>query len=193
MVRPIPSVPSLAPFIDYATDRRSQAGVYLQDQIKLDRWTLTLRVGRIGRNTEFTSKAFYPRRRHLSSQNDRAHDRPRWPELSVRYRPVALRQLFDLIHAEPRAPTSSASSFRPTTGEGAEIGVKFKPQRIELHGDGGAVRHPSEERADRRSDQRLLQRADRCGARARARAGSTGNVTRELETHRAATAISIRE
>ena len=27
----------------------------------------------------------------------------------------------------PRAPTSSAVLFKPTTGEGAEIGVKFKP------------------------------------------------------------------
>ena len=37
----IPSFASLDPFI-LRDDRLSQAGVYVQDQIKLDRWTLTV-------------------------------------------------------------------------------------------------------------------------------------------------------
>ena len=62
---------------------------------------------------------------HLSSKRP-GLDRARRPELSVRYRPVALRQLFDLVRADS-GTNQFGSPFKPTTGEGAEIGVKFKP------------------------------------------------------------------
>ena len=120
---------SLAPFI-LRDDRLSQAGVYLQDQIKLDRWTLTVSGRQDWASTGFTSKAAFPPLGTYQSRRLRA-DRPRWPELSVRLRPVALCQLCDSFTPNLGAD-SAGKSFRPTTGEGNEIGVKFKPNGSNL-------------------------------------------------------------
>jgi iron complex outermembrane receptor protein len=121
---PVPSFASLAPFI-LRDDKLSQAGVYLQDQIKLDRWTLTLSGRQDWASTDFTSKAFYPPagtyNRNDSAQTGR----------------VGLNYLFDIglspyvSYATSFTPNLGAdlngNSFKPTTGEGAEVGVKFKP------------------------------------------------------------------
>ena len=122
----IPSFASLAPFtFILRDDKLSQAGVYVQDQIKLDRWTLTVSGRQDWANTEFTSKAIYPRPgtypRDDSAQTGR----------------IGLNYLFDVglspyvSYATSFTPNLGADaagkSFKPTTGEGAEIGVKFKP------------------------------------------------------------------
>ena len=111
--------------------RLTQAGVYVQDQIKLDRWMLTLTGRQDWASTGFTSKAVFP---PLGTYRSRRHgaDRPGRPQLSVRLRPVALCQLFDLVRAEPRAPTSAGKLVQAHDGEGAEIGVKFKPNGSNL-------------------------------------------------------------
>ncbi len=123
---PVPSFtsPALFHFID-RDDKLSQAGVYLQDQIKLDRWTLTVSGRQDWASTDFTSRAFYPPpgtyARDDSAQTGR----------------IGLNYLFDVglspyvSYATSFTPNlgadSSGRSFRPTTGEGAEVGVKFKP------------------------------------------------------------------
>ncbi|MGQ0684689.1 TonB-dependent siderophore receptor [Bradyrhizobium sp.] len=121
---PVPSFASLPPFI-LRDDKLSQAGVYLQDQVKLDRWTLTLSGRQDWASSDFTSKAFYPPagtyNRNDSAQTGR----------------VGLNYLFDVglspyvSYATSFTPNLGADlsgqSFKPTTGEGAEIGVKFKP------------------------------------------------------------------
>src|SRR6185369_9384591 len=53
----VPSFASLAPFI-LRDDKLSQTGVYLQDQVKLDRWTLTMSGRQDWASSDFTSKAF---------------------------------------------------------------------------------------------------------------------------------------
>ena len=98
----IPSFASLAPFtFILRDDKLSQAGVYVQDQIKLDRWTLTVSGRQDWANTEFTSKAIYPRP-GTYPRDDSAQTGPYWPELFVRCRPVAICQLRDIIHTKPR-------------------------------------------------------------------------------------------
>jgi iron complex outermembrane receptor protein len=125
----IPSLASLTPFI-LRDDKLSQAGVYLQDQIKLDRWTLTVSGRQDWASTEFTSKAVYPPAgaypRDDAAQTGR----------------IGLNYLFDVglspyvSYATSFTPNlgadSSGRSFRPTTGEGAEVGVKFKPNGSNL-------------------------------------------------------------
>ncbi|MEH2622661.1 iron complex outermembrane receptor protein [Bradyrhizobium sp. AZCC 1719] len=120
----IPSFASLAPFI-LRDDRLSQAGVYLQDQIKLDRWTLTVSGRQDWASTDFTSRSVYPPpgtyARDDSAQTGR----------------VGLNYLFDVglspyvSYSTSFTPNlgadSAGQSFKPTTGEGAEVGVKFKP------------------------------------------------------------------
>jgi iron complex outermembrane receptor protein len=120
----IPSFASLLPFI-LRDDKLSQAGVYLQDQIKLDRWTLTVSGRQDWASTDFTSKGLFPLpgsyQRDDSAQTGR----------------IGLNYLFDIglspyiNYSTSFTPNLGADgagrSFRPTTGEGAEVGVKFKP------------------------------------------------------------------
>jgi iron complex outermembrane recepter protein len=120
----VPSFASLAPFI-LRDDKQSQAGVYLQDQIKLDRWTLTVTGRQDWANTEFTSKAFFPLAGTYSREDAAQTGR------------VGLNYLFDVglspyvSYSTSFTPNLGAdlagNSFRPTTGEGAEVGVKFMP------------------------------------------------------------------
>ncbi|WP_375764574.1 TonB-dependent siderophore receptor [Bradyrhizobium sp. Pha-3] len=120
----VPSASSLAPFI-LRDDRQSQLGAYLQDQIKLDRWTLTMSGRQDWVSSGFTSMAFYPPAGHYSRDDSAQTGR------------IGLSYLFDIGLAPyvsyatsftPNLGTDSAGrSFRPTTGEGAEVGVKFKP------------------------------------------------------------------
>ena len=120
----VPSFASLDPFI-LRDDKQSQAGVYLQDQIKLDRWTLTMSGRQDWVNTAFTSKAVFPAAGTYSRDDSAQTGR------------IGLNYLFDVglspyvSYSTTFTPNLGADlagkSFKPTTGEGAEIGVKFKP------------------------------------------------------------------
>ncbi|WP_425249217.1 TonB-dependent siderophore receptor [Bradyrhizobium brasilense] len=120
----VPSASSLAPFI-LRDDRQSQLGAYLQDQIKLDRWMLTMSGRQDWVSSGFTSMAFYPPAGHYSRDDSAQTGR------------IGLSYLFDIglapyvSYATSFTPNLGADSvgrsFRPTTGEGAEVGVKFKP------------------------------------------------------------------
>lgn len=120
----VPSFASLAPFI-LRDDKQSQTGVYLQDQVKLDRWTLTLTGRQDFVSTEFASRAVFPPAGNFSRDDKAQTGR------------VGLSYLFD-VGLSPYATYSTTftpnlgtdlagNGFKPTTGEGAEIGVKFKP------------------------------------------------------------------
>jgi iron complex outermembrane recepter protein len=125
----LPSFNALPSFI-LRDDKQSQAGLYLQDQIKLDRWTLTLSGRQDWANTEFTSRAIFPPPGNYT-RNDQAQTGR-----------VGLNYLFDvglspyLSYATSFTPNLGADvtgqSFKPTTGDGAEIGVKFKPNGTNL-------------------------------------------------------------
>jgi iron complex outermembrane receptor protein len=119
-----PSFDSLVPFI-LRDDKQSQTGVYLQDQVKLDRWTLTMTGRQDWANTAFTSRAVFPVAGTYSRDDQAQTGR------------VGLNYLFDIglspyvnysTSFTPNLGADAAGkSFRPTTGEGAEVGVKFKP------------------------------------------------------------------
>ena len=120
----VPSFDSLAPFIK-RSDSQNQAGFYLQDQVKLDRFTLTMSGRQDVVSTAFTSAAFYPPAgtysRHDTAQTGR----------------IGLNYLFDfglspyVSYSTSFTPNlgadASGNSFKPTTGESAEIGVKYQP------------------------------------------------------------------
>jgi iron complex outermembrane recepter protein len=119
-----PPFASLAPFI-LRNDEQKQAGLYAQDQVKLDRWTLTMTGRQDWARTGFDSFAFYPLAGVYSRSDTATTGR------------VGLNYLFD-VGLSPYANYSTSftpnlgadlvgNSFKPTTGEGAEVGVKFKP------------------------------------------------------------------
>jgi iron complex outermembrane receptor protein len=126
---PVPSFASLTPFI-LRDDTQSQLGLYAQDQIKLDRWTLTLTGRQDWAESAFTSKAFYP----LAGTYDRTD--------SAQTGRAGLSYLFDfglspyVSYATSFTPNLGAdlsgNSFRPTTGETVEAGLKFKPNGMNL-------------------------------------------------------------
>src|SRR5262249_44305900 len=111
-------------------DRQSQTGAYLQDQVKLDRWTLTMTGRQDWVQTDFTSFAFYPKA-GVYTRND-----------SAQTGRIGLNYLFDIglspyvSYSTSFTPNLGAdlvgNSFKPTTGEGAEAGVKFKPNGSNL-------------------------------------------------------------
>ncbi|ETR78576.1 TonB-denpendent receptor [Afipia sp. P52-10] len=115
---------SLAPFIKVHTTQ-SQAGVYVQDQIKFDRWTLSLTGRQDWVKTENVSTGVYPMA-GLYARNDSASTGR-----------VGLNYLFDfglspyVNYSTSFVPNSGVSltgvSFKPTTGEGKEAGIKFQP------------------------------------------------------------------
>ena len=132
----VPSFASLAPFI-LRDDKQSQAGVYLQDQVKLDRWTLTLTGRQDWANTGFTSKAIFP-----PAGTYLAND-------SAQTGRVGLNYLFDIglspyvsystSFAPTSAPIIAGNSFKPTTGEGDRNRRQVQANRIELHDHGGGL------------------------------------------------------
>jgi iron complex outermembrane recepter protein len=120
----VPPAASLAPFI-LRNDQQSQTGLYLQDQVKLDRWTLTMTGRQDFAHTGFDSFSFYPPA-GVYTRDDKATTGR-----------IGLNYLFD-VGLSPYANYSTSftpnlgagldgNSFKPTTGEGAEVGVKFKP------------------------------------------------------------------
>jgi iron complex outermembrane receptor protein len=96
-----------------------------KDQIKLDRFTLTLTGRRDRATSEFDSQAFYPLAGHYTRDDTATTGR------------VGLNYLFDIglspyvNYSTSFTPNLGAdlvgNTFRPTTGEGIEGGVKFKP------------------------------------------------------------------
>ncbi len=121
---PVPSFESLLPFIK-RDDTQTQAGFYLQDQIKLDRFTLTMSGRQDVASTAFTSAGVYP----LAGYYER-HDTAQTGRVGLNY-------LFDngvspyVTYSTSFTPNLGAdllgNSFKPTTGENAEIGVKYQP------------------------------------------------------------------
>ncbi|EKS35748.1 TonB-dependent siderophore receptor [Afipia clevelandensis] len=125
----VPSFTSLTPFI-LNDNKIDQVGIYAQDQIKLDRWTLSLTGRQDFVNSELISKAVYPQagtyQRSDSAQTGR----------------VGLNYLFDfglspyINYSTSFVPNTGAGldlkPFKPTTGDGKEIGVKFMPNGTNL-------------------------------------------------------------
>lgn len=119
---PIPSADLLFPFLDLHT-RQEQTGIYVQDQIKLDRFTLSLTGRQDWASVETVSTGFYPPAGTYQRDD------------SARTGRVGLSYLFDfglapyLNYSTSFVPNVGASAtgggFKPTTGEGKEIGVKF--------------------------------------------------------------------
>lgn len=125
----VPSFSSLSPFI-LRDDSQTQAGLYAQDQVKLDRWTLTMSGRQDWASTDFTSLSIYPPAGNYT-RND-----------SAQTGRVGLNYLFDVglspyvSYSTSFTPNlgadSSGHSFKPTTGEGTEAGIKFKPNGSNL-------------------------------------------------------------
>lgn len=125
----IPSFASLTSFIR-SDNKIDQVGLYAQDQIKLDRWTLSLTGRQDFVNTELDARAIYPApgiyQRSDSAQTGR----------------VGLSYLFDfglapyVNYSTSFVPNTGGGPdlkpFKPTTGDGKEIGVKFQPLGMNL-------------------------------------------------------------
>ena len=125
------SFDSLTPFI-LNDNKIDQAGLYLQDQIKLDRWTLSLTGRQDFVNTSLVSMlpATYPRPGTYSRSDSGQTGR------------VGLNYLFDngvspyVSYSTSFVPNTGAGfdqkPFKPTTGEGKEIGIKIMPAGTNL-------------------------------------------------------------
>lgn len=121
---PVLPASSLAPFM-LLDNKVDQAGLYAQDQIKLDRWTLALTGRQDFVSTEVTSRGQYPAAGTVSRSDSAQTGR------------VGLSYLFDfglspyMNYSTSFVPNAAASrtgeAFKPTTGGGWEAGVKFKP------------------------------------------------------------------
>ncbi|MCO5131805.1 MAG: TonB-dependent siderophore receptor [Xanthobacteraceae bacterium] len=121
---PVPAFDSLLPFIK-RDDTMSQAGFYVQDQIKLDRFTLTLSGRQDVVSTTVNSTGFWPvagvYNRNDSAQTGR----------------VGLNYLFDngvspyVTYSTSFTPNLGSdqfgNTFKPTTGDNIEFGVKYQP------------------------------------------------------------------
>lgn len=126
---PVPSFGSLSPFI-LRDDHQNQTGMYLQDQIKLDRWVLTVSGRQDWVRSEFDSRAIYPPPGSYSRNDAAATGR------------VGLNYVFDfglspyVSYATSFTPNLGAdtvgNSFKPTTGEGVELGAKYQPLGMNL-------------------------------------------------------------
>ena len=173
----VPSFASLAPFI-LRDDKQSQAGVYLQDQIKLDRWTLTLTGRQDWASTEFTSKAFFPLAGTYTREDTAQTGR------------VGLNYLFD-VGLSPYV--SYSTTFTPNLGADPPATRSGRPparsrnrrqvqaQRIELHDHGGRLRYPSEGCSDADPLNPLFSvQTDAVRVRG-VELELKGNLTRELE------------
>ncbi|MBR0820606.1 TonB-dependent siderophore receptor [Bradyrhizobium liaoningense] len=120
----VPSFSSLAPFI-LRSDSLKQAGLYIQDQVKFDRFTLAMSGRQDFTSSGFQSLAFYPPAGNYSRDDSAQTGR------------VGLSYLFDIglapyvSYSTSFTPNLGAdltgNSFRPTTGESVEAGVKFMP------------------------------------------------------------------
>ncbi len=125
----VPPADTLAPFIKQ-TNTQDQVGVYLQDQIKIDRFTLSLTGRHDWADAETVSTAVYP-----FTGTKLQKDQATTGRIGINY-------LFDFGLSPYASYTTSfqpiagadlsGNVFKPTTGEGKEIGVKFKPVGMNL-------------------------------------------------------------
>lgn len=121
---PIPPMSAQTPYM-LLKNKIDQVGLYAQDQIKLDRWTLSLTGRQDFVNTNLDSLAVYP----ASGSYPRSD--------SAQTGRVGLNYLFDFglspyaSYSTSFVPNANASrtgqAFKPTTGEGWEAGVKYQP------------------------------------------------------------------
>lgn len=128
---PIASPSSLFNYLDIKT-KQEQTGLYLQDQIKLDAWTLSLSGRQDWSSVETISGGFYPPSAFSPYTRDD----------SARTGRVGLSYLFDfglapyISYSTSFVPNTGADStnntFKPTTGEGKEVGIKFIPNGTNL-------------------------------------------------------------
>jgi iron complex outermembrane receptor protein len=125
----VPPASALFPYINMNT-KLEQAGLYAQDQIKLDRWTLSLTGRQDWASSEMTSVGFFPLPGRYQRSDNAATGR------------VGLNYLFD-FGLSPYANYSTSfvpnpgadiygNTFKPTTGEGKEVGIKFMPTGTNL-------------------------------------------------------------
>lgn len=121
---PVPPASALFPYINL-DGKQQQAGLYVQDQIKLDRWTLSLTGRQDWASSDLVSVGFYPMAGTYRRSDAATTGR------------VGLSYLFD-FGLSPYANYSTSfvpnlgadilgNTFKPTTGEGKEIGIKFMP------------------------------------------------------------------
>jgi len=117
--------PYLYPQMNQKSDQ-SQVGVYLQDEIKLDRFTLAL-TGRHDNWQADTTNYLVPGNPVIRQRNDAWTGR------------AGLSYLFDnglspyvsySTSFEPIVGFSRGANLKPTTGVGKEVGVKFKPSGV---------------------------------------------------------------
>lgn len=123
---PIPGVDALTPFLD-SRNQHDQLGVYVQDQIKLDNWNITLGGRHDWSHTETNGIEF-------GAPLDVSIDDQAWTgfaglsyvfangiapyvSYSTSYQPASGLTLVD----------SNGNVLKPTTGEGAEAGIKYQP------------------------------------------------------------------
>jgi iron complex outermembrane recepter protein len=126
---PVPPREMLPAYLDIDT-RQVQTGVYVQDQIKWDRWTLSLTGRHDWSTTENASAGFYPPAGRTARDDAAFTGR------------AGLSYLFDFGLAPYVSYSTSfvpnvgvdltGNSFKPTTGEGKEIGIKFMPAGTNL-------------------------------------------------------------
>ncbi|WP_031335926.1 TonB-dependent siderophore receptor, partial [Rhodopseudomonas sp. B29] len=120
----IPSASSLSPFIKVASDQE-QVGTYMQDQIKFDRFTVSLTGRHDWADATTVSTGSYPAA-GTYPQRDQANTGR-----------VGLNYLFDFGLAPYISYTTSfqpitgtdrlGNAFKPTTGDGSEVGLKYNP------------------------------------------------------------------
>ncbi len=109
---------------------QEQLGAYIQDQIKYDRWTLTLSGRHDWATTINDNRAFFPPPGFVSQEDSALTGR------------VGLNYLFDFGLAPyinystsftPVAGTTLAGTpYKPLEGRGAEVGVKYQPTGMNL-------------------------------------------------------------
>lgn len=126
---PIATPDMLFRYLDIGS-KQEQTGLYIQDQIKLDRWTLSLSGRQDWSTVETTSAGFYPPAGSYERDD------------SARTGRVGLSYLFDfglapyISYSTSFVPNAGAdlmgNSFSPTTGEGREVGIKFMPNGTNL-------------------------------------------------------------
>lgn len=124
---PVYGQPFSAPVIDFISkQQRDQIGLYAQNQMKYDRWLLTLGVRYDFSSALTRSHDMFFDERSKTQQNDRAFT----------YR-TGLTYLFDngiapyASYAESFQPVAGTdfygTPFKPTTGRQYEVGIKYKP------------------------------------------------------------------
>ena len=133
--------------------------LYLQDQVKIDRSALSLTGRHDWADAETVSTAVYPFT-GTKLQKDRATTGRVGINYLFDFGLDALRELHHLVPAY-RGHRSFRQRVQADDGRGQGDRHQVQAERDEPAADSCGVRDRAAERADRRSGQRLLQRADR--------------------------------